>query len=313
MKDIRSESTQYLTTEEVADKLSVHWQTVLDLIRSGMLIATKVGKSYRIDPADLDLFISQHSSKGTFRNKELFEERAKDISKVSQFSQNRLLILGSSFIGVKSVLNLFESAYEGVSQAIYDESRIRSMGWHIDPTMNDYPKPVAGNYLEYIDRARCIRVYKDGYVLAAAVMDSSFLGWGVNNREEENADKSINALAVAEFISNFFIKVFKVSEYMEPKTDDVFVSAYISNPRINKLDLQYNSFLSPSQIGDYLQSKEVWLDAQVFSISQEADAQKAAAFLWKEFCHAFGMYDQDIPLLTEDRQSIDIEAIKKKV
>jgi excisionase family DNA binding protein len=315
MTDNDSKPAQYMTTEEVAEKLSVHWQTVLDLIRNGMLVATKVGKSYRIDPQELDTFIRHHSTRGAFRLKELFEERAKDISKSSQFSQSRLLVVGCGYTEVESIPDIFANQYEGISKAIYEPSKFREMGWHIDPIMNEYPKPVASSYLEYSHKARCIRVYKDGLVIAAAVMDRSFLGWGVNDMEDESPEKSVNALAVAEFMANFYIKATKICEHIEPKPKEALVGGYVFNPRVNKIDLQYNgpSFFSPNQIGEAFQNKEALLEPKVMPVSTESEALKAGAFMWKEFCHLFGIFDQNVPILTSDRQSIDVEDIKRRV
>lgn len=46
-----------LTVEQVANKLQVHWQTILSYIKSGKLRAVKLGRGYRIDPQDLSSFI----------------------------------------------------------------------------------------------------------------------------------------------------------------------------------------------------------------------------------------------------------------
>lgn len=45
---------QLHTVEAAAERLKLHPKTVLRFIREGRLRATKVGKSYRIQPADLD-------------------------------------------------------------------------------------------------------------------------------------------------------------------------------------------------------------------------------------------------------------------
>ena len=47
----------FLTVEEVATKLKIHWQTVLTYIKDGKLRALKLGRGYRIDPKDLEQFI----------------------------------------------------------------------------------------------------------------------------------------------------------------------------------------------------------------------------------------------------------------
>jgi excisionase family DNA binding protein len=315
MLEYPSKTTQYMTTEEVADQLRVHWQTVLDLIRSGMLTAIKVGKSYRISPEDLESFINEHSSNGIYRYKQQFEDRAKDLGKINQFLQTRLLIISCGFIGVDSIESLFKNRQEGVGKIISDNSRLRPHGWHIDPTLGGYPKPVAGNFLEYLDKVRCLRVYKDGHVLAAATLGNNFLGWGVNDLESDNPDKAVNSLAVAEFITNVCIKASLIAKEMRPKPTKVFITGCIFNPRVNKVDLLHAgwpTFMSPDQIGDSFQSKEHWFDTKIMPASGVDEAPKSAAFLWKEFCRAFGMYDSDVPILTQDGQKIDVESILER-
>ncbi len=49
--------TPFLTVQEVADMLRVSTMTVYRLIRSGELRAGRVGRSYRIDEADLDAYM----------------------------------------------------------------------------------------------------------------------------------------------------------------------------------------------------------------------------------------------------------------
>lgn len=48
-----------LTVEQVAAKLQVHWQTVLNYIKSSKLRAVKLGRGYRIDPKDLETFLEE--------------------------------------------------------------------------------------------------------------------------------------------------------------------------------------------------------------------------------------------------------------
>lgn len=50
---------QLLTTDQVADLLQVHWQTVLNYIKRGELRAVRLHKGYRIERADLDRFIEE--------------------------------------------------------------------------------------------------------------------------------------------------------------------------------------------------------------------------------------------------------------
>lgn len=54
-------NNSFLTVEQVAELLQVHWQTVLNYIKSGKLKALKLGKGYRISENDLTKFISKNS------------------------------------------------------------------------------------------------------------------------------------------------------------------------------------------------------------------------------------------------------------
>lgn len=53
----------YYTVAQVADKLQVHWQTVLNYIKSGKLKALKLGKGYRISKNDLNKFVKNNQAK----------------------------------------------------------------------------------------------------------------------------------------------------------------------------------------------------------------------------------------------------------
>lgn len=54
---------EYYTVEELAEKLQVHWQTILNYIRSGELEALRLGKGYRISKSSFDKFVSNRSTK----------------------------------------------------------------------------------------------------------------------------------------------------------------------------------------------------------------------------------------------------------
>lgn len=56
-------NNDFLTVEQVADKLQVHWQTVLNYIKSGRLEALQLGKGYRISQKSLDEFIQKNQTK----------------------------------------------------------------------------------------------------------------------------------------------------------------------------------------------------------------------------------------------------------
>lgn len=52
----------FLTVEQVSELLQVHWQTVLNYIKSGKIKAIKLGKGYRISKEDLNQFIKQNKT-----------------------------------------------------------------------------------------------------------------------------------------------------------------------------------------------------------------------------------------------------------
>lgn len=54
---------KFYTVQEVADLLQVHWQSVLNYIKSGKLKALKLGKGYRVSQEALDEFIRNHTTK----------------------------------------------------------------------------------------------------------------------------------------------------------------------------------------------------------------------------------------------------------
>lgn len=54
---------KFYTVQEVADLLQVHWQSVLNYIKSGKLKALKLGKGYRVSQEALDEFIHNHTTK----------------------------------------------------------------------------------------------------------------------------------------------------------------------------------------------------------------------------------------------------------
>jgi len=52
-----------LTVEEVAEKLKVSPATVYSLLRAGELVSYRVGRSWRVDEADLMQYIQQQKSR----------------------------------------------------------------------------------------------------------------------------------------------------------------------------------------------------------------------------------------------------------
>jgi excisionase family DNA binding protein len=57
-------SNEFYTVEQVAGLLQVHWQTILNYIKSGKIDALKLGKGYRIPKKSLDKFLSENQTKG---------------------------------------------------------------------------------------------------------------------------------------------------------------------------------------------------------------------------------------------------------
>lgn len=57
------DNNSLLTPEQVADILQLHVLTVYSYIRQGKLDAVRLGRSYRIVPKDLELFIESNRIK----------------------------------------------------------------------------------------------------------------------------------------------------------------------------------------------------------------------------------------------------------
>ncbi len=54
---------KFYTVQEVAEMLKVHWQTILNYIKTKKLKAVKIGKEYRIREADLSEFLETNKTK----------------------------------------------------------------------------------------------------------------------------------------------------------------------------------------------------------------------------------------------------------
>jgi len=54
-------NNSFLTVEQVAELLQVHWQTVLNYIKSGKLDAVRLGKGYRIPKEAIEKFVKKNS------------------------------------------------------------------------------------------------------------------------------------------------------------------------------------------------------------------------------------------------------------
>ncbi len=52
-------TSEYISVEEAARRLDLHVRTVRSYVRSGRLKAVRIGKQYRITPADLECFMGR--------------------------------------------------------------------------------------------------------------------------------------------------------------------------------------------------------------------------------------------------------------
>lgn len=52
-------NSEYMSLEEVADKLGVTYQLIYRLVRSGELPAARLGKLYRVSREDLDAYLAR--------------------------------------------------------------------------------------------------------------------------------------------------------------------------------------------------------------------------------------------------------------
>ena len=52
-----------LTTKQVAEMLSLHVATVINLAKSGEIKAMQIGRSWRFRPADIDKFMEEKTEK----------------------------------------------------------------------------------------------------------------------------------------------------------------------------------------------------------------------------------------------------------
>jgi excisionase family DNA binding protein len=55
-------TSKLMTPEQVAEILQVHVLTVYSYIKKGKFDAIRLGRSYRIDPQDLDTFVKSNKS-----------------------------------------------------------------------------------------------------------------------------------------------------------------------------------------------------------------------------------------------------------
>jgi len=58
-------NNKLLTAEQVAEILQIHVFTVYSYIKQGKFNAVRLGRSYRIDPNDLEIFIESNKSRNS--------------------------------------------------------------------------------------------------------------------------------------------------------------------------------------------------------------------------------------------------------
>lgn len=299
---------EYLTVEEVADLLRVHWQTVLEYIRSGQLEAGKVGKSYRITPQAALAFLRERTTGLSITT---LKERMQDILADEALKSKRGLILSASFLPPVTINNLFESGEDSFAALMRNPPTTRRMGWSFKTSQND-PRPVLGKYLEVKggDSFR-VRLYKDGHLLAYGSAQSEYLSWAVNKDAAGNQVEgdNINALAVAELIYNYASLVTEVIKRLKqlPKTVDLHI--YIYNPhatQIKNIISQANPVFPLNDYGTTMGEKELLIDMNL-DYDKSTDTQTVAALLWKEYCHAFGLLDNEIAYLSDNKATFNTE------
>ena len=103
----------WLSVEQVAESLGLHVRTVRGYIRDGKLKAVRIGKQYRIAPADLDAFTGRPAVAGTPHAEASAVVEFDDIDRTTADRLSTLLVAGAQLHHVVRV------------QTIYDEARSR--------------------------------------------------------------------------------------------------------------------------------------------------------------------------------------------
>jgi excisionase family DNA binding protein len=58
------DNNEFLTVTQVSEILQVHWQTILNYIKTGKIDAVRLGKGYRISRKSLDRFLEENQTNG---------------------------------------------------------------------------------------------------------------------------------------------------------------------------------------------------------------------------------------------------------
>lgn len=64
------ENNEFYTVEQISTLLKVHWQTVLNYIKSGKLTAVKLGKGYRVSGESLKDFLTKQQTTIPTKNRD---------------------------------------------------------------------------------------------------------------------------------------------------------------------------------------------------------------------------------------------------
>lgn len=299
---------EYLTVEEAADVLRVHWQTVLEYIRSGQLEAGKVGKSYRVTSQALLAFLRERT---TGLSLPTLKERIKDLLADDALKDKRGLVLSAGFLPPVSIKNLFESGDQSFAELMRNPPTTRRMGWSFKTSQND-PRPVLGKYLEVRGGdSFLVRLYKDGHLLAYGSAQAEFLSWAVNKDATGNMleGDNINGLAVAEFIYNYSSLVTEVIKRLRQPVKTIDLHLHIHNPhatQIKNIMSQANMVFPLADYGTTMGEKELLLDISL-DYEKTTDTKVVAAALWKQYSHAFGLLDNEIVYLSDDKTTFNNE------
>lgn len=307
------QTKEYLTVEQVADVLLVHWQTVLDYIRTGQLPAVKLNKGYRVARTELDNFLRQKTTGKSTSDVIKVKERISNILAMPELKDVRTLTLSATLSPDILVDDLFSGNRDNsYAELLRNPPTTRPMGWGFKTSGND-PKPVLGQCLELkIGRGVVVRIYKDGNVIATGSASKDFLGWAVNNAEDyDNPGDNINALAAAEFMYNFAWLLVEFIKRLKTKPTAVIFHINISNPTRGKMMNQLKPMGWPitEAYGEPVQEKEVFVE-QEFQLPSDPNVDELAAHLWKEYSHIFGLLDDRIEYLDDGRTKFNKQAFK---
>lgn len=88
----------FLSIEQVAEQLGMHVRTIRNWIQEGRLPATRVGRRYRVDSADLDTLLGRSARAPVRRRRHVRVTSIVDIDAVSSELAQRLtaLLLGAT-------------------------------------------------------------------------------------------------------------------------------------------------------------------------------------------------------------------------